>query len=125
LIHPSGSTLGGGIAGTYNLYNGTMDQGGGNSGTSYLAAVPFEDPSVTTTSTTGPSGSSLVSCISCHRAHATSAPDAGRWDFAVTFLFEDGVESGSHPIPNPYPSDNQRSLCNKCHNQDAYDHNPF
>ena len=124
LIHPSGSTMKASVAGTYNLYNGTMDQLGAPAAP-YLAAVPFEDPSVTTSSTTGPSASSLVSCVSCHRAHATSAPDAGRWDFSVTLLVEDGVESGSYAIPNPYPSDNQRSLCNKCHNKDAYDHNPF
>jgi hypothetical protein len=125
LIHPSGQTMGAGIAQTYNLYNGTSDQTGGGSGTSYLAAVPFEDSSVTTTSTTGPTASSLVSCITCHRAHATSAPDAGRWDFDVTFLHEDGVESDSYPIPDPYNDLNQRSLCNKCHNKDAFDEMPF
>ena len=58
--------------------------------------------------------------MSCHRAHATSAPDAGRWDFNVTGLAEDGQESGSFALPNPYDG-NQRSLCNKCHSQDEYD----
>ena len=58
--------------------------------------------------------------MTCHRAHATSAPDAGRWDFSVTFLIEDGDESGSYEIPNPY-TDNQRSLCNKCHRKDEFD----
>ena len=59
-------------------------------------------------------------CASCHRAHASSAVSAGRWDFSVTFLFEDGDESGSYEIPNPYPAvgNSQRSLCNKCHAQD-------
>ncbi len=33
-----------------------------------------------------------VLCLTCHRAHATSSPDAGRWDFNVTLLFEDGLE---------------------------------
>lgn len=125
LIHPSGQTIGGSIATTYNLYNGTMDQTGGAQGTAYLAAVPFEDAANTTSSTDGPSASSQVSCISCHRAHATSAPDSGRWDFSVTFLHEDGVESGSYQIPDPYGDLNQRSLCNKCHNQDEFDANPF
>ena len=58
--------------------------------------------------------------LSCHRAHATSAPDAGRWDFSVTGLAEDGIESGSYALPNPYDG-NQRSLCNKCHARDEYD----
>ncbi len=121
LEHPSGSTLGGTIATTYNLYNGTDDQLGGVQATAYLAAVPFEDMTNTTSSTVGPTAGSKVMCLTCHRAHASSARDAGRWDFDVTFLHEDGVESGSYPIPDPYASDNQRSLCNKCHNQDRDD----
>jgi hypothetical protein len=61
-------------------------------------------------------------CLTCHRAHASSAPDAGRWDFNVTLLHEDGDESGSYEIPDPYSSVNQRSLCNKCHKKDVDDH---
>ncbi len=122
LIHPTGSTIGGTIATTYNLYNGTVDQTGGSAATAYLAEVPFEDPANTTSSTAGPTASSQVSCITCHRAHASSAPDAGRWDFSVTLMEEDGVESGSYAIPDPYNNPNQRSLCNKCHNKDAFDH---
>ena len=38
---------------------------------------------------------------------------------------EDGVESGSYQIPDPYADLNQRSLCNKCHNKDVNDANPF
>jgi predicted CXXCH cytochrome family protein len=121
LIHPSGQIVGATIANVYGLYNGTINQTGGSPATSYLAAVPFEDPANTTTSTTGPISSSQVACISCHRAHATSAPNAGRWDFNVTFLEEDGVESGSFPIPDPYANPNQRSLCNKCHRKDIDD----
>ncbi len=121
LIHPTGRAIGGTIANIYNLYNGTDDLTGGTQATAYIAAVPFEDPAMTTSSTEGPSASSQVTCITCHRAHATSAQNAGRWDFNITFLHEDGVESGSYPIPNPYPSDNQRSLCNKCHAKDAGD----
>jgi hypothetical protein len=125
LEHPSGSAMGGNIAQTYNLYNGTVDQTGGAQATAYLAAVPFDDAANTTSSTAGPVGGSQVMCLTCHRAHASSAPDAGRWDFSVTFLHEDGVESGSYAIPDPYNNLNQRSLCNKCHNKDVGDHNPF
>lgn len=125
LIHPSGSAIGGTIATAYNLYNGTANQTGGAAATAYLAQVPFEDAANTTVSTAGPTASSQVACITCHRAHATSAPDAGRWDFNVTLLHEDGVESGSYQIPDPYTDMNQRSLCNKCHVKDAGDEMPF
>ncbi len=119
LIHPSGSAIGGAIAEAYNLYNGSEDPVGGTQATAYLAEVPFQDPTATTDSTAGPSAASQVMCLSCHRAHASSATDAGRWDFNVTFLHEDGHESGSYQIPDPYGSLNQRSLCNKCHLKDA------
>jgi hypothetical protein len=124
LIHPAGMTMGGTIAGNYNLYNGTDDPFGGVQATAYLAQVPFEDAAATKNSTAGPSASSQVSCISCHRAHATSSPDAGRWDFNVTFLHEDGAESGAYAMADPYASMNQRSLCNKCHAKDWND-GPF
>jgi len=136
LIHPSGTPLGNTIAAAYNAYNGTTDCvnnppaaaglpcGTGTQATAYLAQVPFEDPANTTTSTAGPTSSSRVMCLTCHRSHATSAPDAGRWDFSVTLLDEDGLESGSYVIPNPYDA-NQRSLCNKCHSKDEFDHLPF
>jgi len=121
-FHPSGEAING-LAGIYNEYNGTGDQTGGLPATAYLPAVPFEDPSMTVSSTAGPSGDSEVSCITCHRSHATSGPDAGRWDFLVTVLEEDGVASGSYAIPNPYQAQTaeQRSLCNKCHNKDEGD----
>jgi cytochrome c553 len=133
LIHPSGVALGT-IAGNYNAYDGTTDCvnnpgtaggpcGTGTQATAYLAAVPFEDSGMTIDSTTGPSASSRVMCLTCHRAHATSAPNAGRWDFNVTLLDEDGTESGSYALPNPYDG-NQRSLCNKCHSKDEFDHLP-
>jgi hypothetical protein len=121
LVHPSGITLGGTVAQTYNLYNGTEDITGGNAATAYLAAVPFEDASNTPTSTAGPSASSQVMCLTCHRAHASSAPNSGRWDFNLTLLEEDGVNSGSYAIPDPFNSPNQRSLCNKCHAKDVND----
>jgi hypothetical protein len=121
LEHPSGSTLGGTIATNYNLYNGSDDTTGGAQATAYLAEVPYEGLGVTTSSTNGPQAASEVMCMTCHRAHASSAPDSGRWDFSVTFLDEDGHESGSYKIPSPYATLNQRSLCNKCHVQDTGD----
>ena len=122
LIHPSGSAMGGTIATAYGLYNGTEDLTGGSPMTAYLAATPFEDAAVTNSSTAGPTAGSKVMCLTCHRAHASSAPNSGRWDFSVTLLEEDGVESGSYAIPDPYSSVNQRSLCNKCHVKDVDDH---
>ena len=121
LRHKTGETLGATVATTYGLYNGSDSILGGSALTSYLPEVPFEDPANTTSSTAGPSASSLVSCITCHRAHASSAADSGRWDFQVTFLHEDGDESLSYELPDPYASVNQRSLCNKCHKKDEFD----
>jgi cytochrome c553 len=120
-LHVSGSELQDEIAEAYDLYNGTEDITGGSHATAYLALVPFEDPSAEYNSTLGPVSSSKVMCLTCHRAHASSAPDAGRWDFNITFLADDGVLSGSYPIPDPYNSPNQRSLCNKCHVKDLGD----
>jgi len=122
LEHPSGAGIGGTVSTRYGQYNGTEDITGGTPATSYLAVVPFEDAANTTASTAGPSASSQVMCLTCHRAHASSAPNAGRWDFSVTLLEEDGLESGSYAIPDPYASPNQRSLCNKCHAKDVNDH---
>jgi hypothetical protein len=124
LIHKSGVAMGESIAQTYNLYNGTSDQTGAVAATSYIPEVAFEDPAMTVSSTAGPTASSQVSCVSCHRAHATSAPNMGRWDFNVSLLSADGVNSGSYAMPNPYAATSattQRSLCNKCHNKDAHD----
>ena len=131
LIHPTGQTLQSRQIQVYNKYRGTTDCvtnppnggpcGSGTSVDAYLLQVPFQDAAMTKASTAGPTATSEVACVSCHRAHATSAPDAGRWDFSVTLLDEDGIESGSYAIPNPYDA-NQRSLCNKCHSQDEYDH---
>ena len=130
LIHPSGEPLGD-VSTNYNMYKGTTDCianpptgglpcGSGVSATAYLPEVPFEDAATTLTSTAGPTTNSQVACMTCHRAHATSAPDAGRWDFNISGLAADGHESGSYKIPNPYDA-NQRSLCNKCHSQDEFD----
>jgi hypothetical protein len=122
LKHPSDEAIGGTIATAYGLYNGTAQYQTGDPALSYLPEVPFEDLLNTTASTAGPSAGSVVMCTTCHRAHGSSAMDAGRWDFNVTFLSEDGDESGSYEIPDPYADPgNQRSLCNKCHVQDEFD----
>lgn len=123
--HPSGVGMSSTIQNIYNTYAGTMNQTGGDAATAYIADVAFEDPDMTITSTNGPDANSKVSCITCHRAHATSGQNAGRWDFNITVYEEDGVESGSYVMPQTYNSPNQRSLCNKCHNKDKNDHNPF
>jgi len=119
--HPSGVPMGNESV-HYQYYNGTTQYETGDPATSYVAAVAFEDPDMTISTTSGPGNSSKVSCISCHRAHATSAPDAGRWDFNVQFLALDGIASGSLPIPNPWPASGaeQRSACNKCHVKDMH-----
>ncbi|SYZ72521.1 putative Cytochrome c [Candidatus Zixiibacteriota bacterium] len=113
--HPTDRPLSGRIVQQYDIYNGTADSVGGVAATAYLAEVPFEDGTNTTSSTAGPYPSSQLMCLSCHRAHASSAPYAGRWDFNVDLLSQDGVVSGSYPIPNPYISPTQKSLCYKCH----------
>ena len=132
LIHPSGVALGTRRRGLQRLQRhhrlreqpGTAGSpcGTGNQATAYLAQVPFEDAAKTRLDPRPDSGSRVM-CLTCHRAHATSAPNAGRWDFNVTLLDEDGVESGSYALPNPYDA-NQRSLCNKCHSKDEFDHLP-
>ena len=132
LIHPSGELLDQDQVDVYNSYNGTTDCvnnppgfgtpcGTGTFASGYLHYVPIVDPAITTTTASGATdGTSSVACVSCHRSHATSAMDAGRWDFSVTGLAEDGHESSSYPMPNPFDGF-QRSLCNKCHSKDEYD----
>ncbi len=107
---------------SYNRYNGDSDPLGADLSTAYLPEVPIEDRAAAISSTLGAWSSNRVSCMSCHRAHATSAPKAGRWDFNVLRLGDDGVESGSYPIPNPYADPDQRQLCVKCHYNEAEDH---
>jgi len=113
--HPIDEPLGSGQRSQYDQYDGVNNPTGGSSATAYLPEVPFEDPAAATNSTAGPTAVSRVSCVTCHRAHATSAPAAGRWDFNVSTLGADGVESGSWPIPNPYGDPAQPALCWKCH----------
>lgn len=102
----------------YDEYDGEANPTGGSHAFSYLVEVAFEDPAATTTSTTGPTSSSRIACTTCHRAHASSAPAATRWDMRVFHLGEDGLESGSHPLPNPYGDPKQLQLCLKCHERD-------
>ena len=120
-VHVTGEPIGEDVATYYNAYDGTLDILGGDQMTAYLPEVPFEDPTIQYTSTSGPTGASRVMCLTCHRAHASSAPNAGRWDFNLTHVSDDGQESGSYAIPNPYAEPAQRSLCNKCHRKDEFD----
>lgn len=113
--HPIDDPLAVDVVDQYNEYDGVTNPTGGSALTSYLPEVPFEDATATVGSTAGPTTASRLSCLSCHRAHASSAPASGRWDFAVTQLGDDGVASGSWPIPNPYGDPSQPSLCWKCH----------
>lgn len=120
LKHPSGEAIGADIAANYNIYEGTGTYTGDGTD-AYLAVVPFEDATMTTDYVGAASGTSVVMCLTCHRAHASSGPNSGRWDFNITDYSEEGVESGSWAIPNPYGATagvSQRSLCNKCHLQD-------
>jgi len=113
--HWTDTTMGSMVRERYGVYNGTADPTGGVAATSYLAAVPFEVADNTLTRTSGPTATSRVMCLTCHRAHATSSPAAGRWDFNVARLGDDGLISGSYPLPNPYLDPDQDPLCRKCH----------
>lgn len=113
--HPVDEPLGTAVSQRYNEYLGDANPTGGVLSNAYLAEVPFEDAAAGTASTAGPGPRSRVMCLSCHRAHGSSAPSAGRWDFDVSLLVDDGTESGSHRIPNPYGDAGQGPLCQKCH----------
>jgi hypothetical protein len=113
--HDSDETMDSEIVNTYNQYNGASDPHGGFSYVAYLPDVAFENTKSSTTSTAGATNSSRVMCLTCHRAHASSAPHAGRWDFNIDRLDEDGLISGSWPIANPYNDSAQGQLCYKCH----------
>lgn len=132
--HPAGMVLGQDIATNYNAYvsTGVMT---GQKETAYWEIVPFEtgdtDPEkLDTKSTEGPTSSGRVMCMSCHRSHATAFPDIGKWYFGATLIAHDshpqledvGVTGGAQEIVNSYYgrtfTDEQRSLCNKCHVND-------
>ena len=135
--HPADVALGTTIADHYNGYLSTDQPGGGDPTISYRGLVPFEAVDVDLSAvdpanaTAGPGPGDRVTCLTCHRAHATPFADAGRWDFAATFLEADSHprsgDGGASPqdIANRYYgyvfSPNQRSLCNKCHVKDFGD----
>lgn len=113
--HPNDALLTIAVVDQYNRYQGVLNPTSGSPLDAYLPEVPFEDVAAAVGSTAGPTSTSRLSCLSCHRAHASSAPAAGRWDFAIATLGADGVVSGSWPIPNPYGDPSQPALCWKCH----------
>jgi len=128
LVHPI-EAIGSDISVNYNAYVTTGNVTGGAYATAYLPLVPFEDAANTTASTTGTTAASRVMCLTCHRAHASPFQDAGRWDFGATLLEESHPDELSEPYMATYDGDplnlaDQRSLCNKCHVQDADDHPP-
>ncbi len=113
--HPVDVPLDRDVAQRYNAYAGDLDPAGGTSDNAYLAEVPFESPAASPTSTAGPLASDRLNCLTCHRAHGSSAPAAGRWDFHVARLADDGLASGSYPLPSPFADPKQGQLCRKCH----------
>ncbi|MEZ4387254.1 MAG: cytochrome c3 family protein [Candidatus Krumholzibacteriia bacterium] len=135
-VHPVGVDMGSTVADVYNAYISTDEIVGGSEATSYWGLVPFEAVNAdlesvdSTNYTLGPQGTDQVMCLTCHRAHASAFSDAGRWDFAETFIADsrpDGSEDGATPedVANKYYEysfvQNQRSLCNKCHIKDQFD----
>jgi Zn-finger protein len=117
--HPVDEVLDSGQRQRYNAYNGDLDPQGGSFATAYLPEVPIEGPTTSVTSTVGAGSTDRFHCLTCHRAHASSAPAAGRWDFRVYRLAEDGVASGSYPLASPYSGADQGQLCRKCHSQSS------
>lgn len=115
--HPVDKLLDSGERRRYEMYDGDASATGGVSATSYLPEVPFESADATINGTSGPGTTGRIHCLTCHRAHASSAPAAGRWDFNVVRLAQDGVASGSWALPSPYPDPGQGQLCRKCHGE--------
>jgi hypothetical protein len=130
--HPAGMVMRSDIITNYNAYVSTGDMDG-EQATAYWEIVPFEmgrDPTeADTKSTEGPTASGRVMCMSCHRSHATAFPDIGRWYFRATLIahdshpqLDDGGVTDAQEIVNSYYgrtfTDEQRSLCNKCHVND-------
>ncbi|MBU8871652.1 MAG: hypothetical protein KOO60_12370 [Gemmatimonadales bacterium] len=143
-VHPVSEEMNG-LAANYNAYVATSDFSG-VAATSYSGLVPFEDVDVDLTTvdtenyTAGPTSNDQVMCLSCHRAHATPFADATRWDMATDFLVDShpavaGEDELGNPIfdggatqsdiDNMYYgysfTNDQRSLCNKCHVKDFGD----
>lgn len=125
------------IANNYNSYVATQNRHG-SPANAYLALVPFEVDTASTSlldpsSSSGPGsgGDANVMCLTCHRAHASAFSNMGRWDFATTFIADshpkagDGGASGLDILHSYYGRDmlskfgeKQRQLCNKCHGKD-------
>lgn len=114
-VHNTDQPMSNSVINHYNIYNGTADPTGTDYTNAYLPEVPFESSTNTINSTSGMIFGSRIMCLSCHRAHGSSAPYAGRWDFNVDLLADDGVVSNSYPLPDPYNSPIQKELCDKCH----------
>ena len=113
--HPVDGNLDGDVRERYNRYEGDVSPGTGSSAMAYIPQVPFEGSTTSVTGTNGPTSSDRIMCLTCHRVHGSSAPASGRWDFRVYRLADDGVVSGSSPLPSPYPGVGQGQLCKKCH----------
>lgn len=113
--HPGDRGLGSEVVQSYNSYLGTGQPAVGLWTTAYLPEVPFESTRTSVTGSEGPQFGARLMCLTCHRAHASSAPAAGRWDFNVQRLADDGAVSGSWPLPSPFPDPAQGQLCAKCH----------
>jgi cytochrome c553 len=125
------------ISNNYNSYVSTGNLSG-NQVSAYLALVPFEVGSTSTSaldpsSSSGPGfgGDANVMCLTCHRAHASAFPSTGRWYFGTAFIANshpsvgDGGASGTDVFNSYYGRDlisefgeRQRQLCNKCHLKD-------
>jgi hypothetical protein len=102
-MRPEGVPIRADIANRHDACNGTGFMGG-LAARSYLPLVPLEMAGASTAFRGAASKSSKVACVSCHRAHASSGPRSGRWDFDIATWVDEGVGSGSYPIPNPYES---------------------
>ena len=117
-LHRTDGRLSGNARDMYDAYDGTGFDTTGDPGQSYIPEVALQFP-LATTSFSGPTPQeSELSCLTCHRAHASSAPGALRWDPNIATWFDEGRESNSYPIPNPYVTtadQAQRPLCDKCH----------
>jgi hypothetical protein len=134
--HPASDAAGltSDIVENYNEYVKTGDLSG-TQATAYFALVPFEtgatDPINTDPGRVSGPTSGNVACISCHRAHVSAFPNSGRWDFETELLVDshpqdtDGGAQAGDQLASYYGRDiaavygpGQRSLCNKCHQQD-------
>lgn len=135
-VHPAGREMGSVVAATYNAYVDTDHPSDGTIATAYRGLTPFEAVNVNLATanpanyTQGADGVDKVMCLTCHRAHASAFPDAGRWDFHTAWIIDSHPKTGdagasAEDVTNKYYqytfTNNQRSLCNKCHTKDAFD----